>query len=193
MRLSEAKRQAAIVLEQLQSACTRMLVCGSVRREKAECKDIEIVVIPETKPQRPVFGIPASGQPPLEALLDRLIRWGELKRNLDNPKYGAKYKTLKLGTTPIDLFIATPDNWGNIVAIRTGDGDFSRMMVTKRQFGGLMPADMFQRDGYLYNSEGLIACPEEADWFFALTNRGAVPPPPSRTIALIAQLRETAR
>lgn len=189
MRLSEAKRQALTVVEQLKPACDRLLVCGSVRREKPECKDIEIVVIAKRAPTRPVFGEPATALPPLEAHLDRLIHWGELKRNLDNPKYGAKYKTLKLGTTPIDLFIAQPENWGNLVAIRTGDGEFSRMMVTRRSLGGLMPADMFQRDGYLYNGEGLIACEEEADWFVAITGSAEVPPPQSRCLALAARLR----
>lgn len=189
MRLSEARRQAKTVLEQLKPACDRMLVCGSVRREKPECKDIEIVVVAKSSPTRPIFGEPATALPPLEAHLNRLIRWGELKRNLDNPKYGAKYKTLKLGTTPIDLFIAQPDNWGNLVAIRTGDGEFSKAMVTQRGQGGLMPDDMRQRDGYLYNGEGLIACPEESDWFFAITGRDTIPPPPQRNAALAALLR----
>lgn len=189
MQLREAQRQAATVVALLQPACDRLLVCGSVRREKPECKDIEIVAIASHTPQRPVFGDPASGLPPLEALLDRLIRWGELKRNLDNPKYGAKYKTLRLGTTPIDLFIATPDNWGNLVAIRTGDGAFSRAMVTQRQHGGLMPPGLFQRDGYLYNEDGPIACPEEADWFRAITGSPDVPAPPTRCLDLAARLR----
>jgi DNA polymerase/3'-5' exonuclease PolX len=189
MRLADARRQAATVLALLEPGCDRMLVCGSVRREKPECKDIEIVVVAKSKPPRPVFGEANTGLPPLEALLDRLIRWGELKRNLDNPKYGAKYKTLKLGTTPIDLFVAKPDNWGNLVAIRTGDGDFSRMMVTRRCQGGLLPDDMGQRDGYLYNSEGLIPCPEEDDWFFAITGDVSPSPPPVRCLALAMRLR----
>ena len=43
---------------------------------------------------------------------------------------------------PVDLFqVVPPSEWGVIFAIRTGPGDFNRMLVTSRRWGGGCPLD----------------------------------------------------
>lgn len=195
MRLDEAQRCAGEVAELLQPACDRLLVCGSVRRRKPEVGDIEIVAVPKRGNARPTFGEPATALPPLEALVANLVRWGELRRHPSNPKDGAKYKTFwhPRGRIGVDLFIAEPSNFGNLVAIRTGDADFSRLLVSPRENGGLMPARMRQRDGHLWRfTPGAhdwqsVPCWLEEDFFAALGL--PTPAPDDRSVATVARLR----
>jgi len=43
---------------------------------------------------------------------------------------------------PVDLFqVIEPRQWGVIYAIRTGPGDFHRLLVTSQWFGGACPKD----------------------------------------------------
>jgi DNA polymerase/3'-5' exonuclease PolX len=46
MRLTEAARQANIIVERLRPFTTIINIAGSIRREKSEVKDIEIVCLP---------------------------------------------------------------------------------------------------------------------------------------------------
>ena len=69
---------------------------------------------------------------------------------------------------PLDLFIADEDNLGNILAIRTGNAEFSHQLVTPRNQGGLMPSYLKQKDGYLWNGNNQIVCRTEQEFFDAL-------------------------
>jgi hypothetical protein len=43
---------------------------------------------------------------------------------------------------PVDLFqVIHPRQWGVIYAIRTGPGDFNKLLVTNQWFGGACPRD----------------------------------------------------
>lgn len=194
MRLKDAELYANEVVRLLMPACQEIVVCGSVRRRKPEVKDLEIVALPKRRDSPPVFGDALGGLPPLDALCTRLVTYGELARNSRNPKDGAKYKTFvhPRGKIAIDLFIASPENFGNIVAIRTGDADFSHLLVTPRRDGGLMPDRLRQHEGYLWRTLATdvvdrLACPSEAAFFAELGL--PVPHPEHRNIGEIARLR----
>lgn len=191
MELRDAERVAREVTGLLAPACERIVVCGSVRRQRAQVKDLEIVVLPKRMRQRPVFGDATTALPPLDALLERLTKWGELKRNTDNPKWGEKYKTLLHPATRlgIDLFIAAPDNFGNLVTIRTGDQTFSHLLVTPRDDGGLMPRGMRQMGGYLWQGDTRVPCWLEGD-FFAALGIDQPPPPELRDERMAIALRK---
>ncbi len=179
--LAHADRCARAVAALLRPACADLAVCGSVRRRREQVKDLELVLRPAKV--APVFGEPASGKGALEALLARLLFTGDLKRcpdparRLDGPRQ--KRLWFPEGRMEVDLFIAAPDgsNWGNTVAIRTGSFAFSKLLVTKRSAGGLMPKGHLHHDGYLWRlGQELVPCPTEADFFLALGI--AEPPPP---------------
>ncbi len=197
MRLQEATTVASEVRAWLAPACDRIEVAGSVRRGKADVRDLEIVAIPR-RAGRPVFGQPPLA--PLDALLADLVRQWHLRWDRETPRNGPKHKRLVHDSTHqrIDLFLTTPENWGNILAIRTGDADFSRLLVTKRTEGGLMPYGYCQRDGALWEVvlkvagptvqfDRRIPCPEEAD-FFGELGIWSVPAPEARTGDLARQL-----
>jgi len=119
----------------LAPGCTRIEIAGSVRREKPEPHDLEIVAIPRTEFVQTgnLFGEMSEleldhFEPALQAVLER-GRWEfdpVLKRN------GPKYKRLwHVGEgIAADLFLTTPAGWGGALAIRTGPADFSQGLVT---------------------------------------------------------------
>jgi DNA polymerase/3'-5' exonuclease PolX len=194
MRLRDAELYANEVVRLLSPACEQVVVCGSVRRRKPEVKDLEIVALPKRSAGRPAFGDPASALPPLEALCARLVAYGELRLDPQLKRDGPKYKRFvhPRGKIAIDLFIAAPENFGNQIAIRTGDADFSHLMVTPRHQGGLMPDHLRQSQGFLWSMDDvveghIVPCPSEAAFFAELGL--PVPHPEHRNAAEIARLR----
>jgi DNA polymerase/3'-5' exonuclease PolX len=173
MELVHARQAAADVAALLAPACERIEVAGSIRRERPEVKDLELVAIAK-QGGRPVWGEPATAAGPLEGLVARLLQTRQLALDPALKRLGAKYKRLLYirGAIrlPVDLFIVAPENWGNQLVIRTGNAEWSHLLVTPRRQGGFMPDDMWHKDGYLWRAkdceEGeVVPCPEESDFF----------------------------
>lgn len=115
MELMRAKQIAESVKAQLEPHCERIEIAGSIRREKSDVGDIEIVAIP--KPYD--VGLFASGIAPI------VEQWEKVKGELP-----CKYtQRIHPEGIKIDLFFATPENWGYIYAIRTGSADFSSRLA----------------------------------------------------------------
>lgn len=73
----------------------------------------------------------------------------------------------------VDLFLATPETWGVIFAIRTGSSDFSRALVTRWTF----LTRGHSKDGRLCDRDGnLLSTPEERDVFDLCRVRYIAPP-----------------
>lgn len=167
MRLQEAQRIAGTVAGWLARGCDQLAIVGSVRREKPEVKDIEIAAMPRRGRVALRFGLPAKDQPqtPLDELLLDLKGAGRLALDPVIKRNGPKYRRYVLPEwgCVFELFI------GNTVAIRTGDKDFTTLLVTSQTAGGLMPPGYCQRDGYLQTEAGeRVPCPDEAAFFAAL-------------------------
>jgi DNA polymerase/3'-5' exonuclease PolX len=180
MRLDEAQQHAARLADLLRPACAQVAVVGSVRRGKPDVKDIELLVRP--KPPALTFGEPLSQKSPVEVLVARLLRYGQLKPHPEpsKRKNGDRLKCLwwPEGRIQFDLFIADKDgsNWGYLCAVRTGDYEFSRLLVTKRSAGGLMPKGYFGHEGYLRRlNKGIVAVPTEQAFFAVLGIEAPVP------------------
>lgn len=157
IRLSEAENLAAALVEKLKPSCQRVEIAGSVRRQKSEIGDIEIVAIP--LPCVDMFGAEMEYHQ-----LDS-FDWNEIGRLV---KGGHKYKQIELHDTGInlDLFIVTPPaQWGVQFVIRTGAAEFSHRFVTPRNFGGLLPSYLKVKDGAIWNKDKMVETPEEKDVF----------------------------
>lgn len=147
MRLDQAKAIAERVKAQLAPHCDRIEIAGSIRRQKPDVGDIEIVAIP--KPYD--VGLFASGIAPI------VDQWPKVRGVLP-----CKYtqRLLPEGIA-LDLFFATPINWGLIYAIRTGSADYSHHVL----------ACGWVRNGYISSGGTLtrfgVAVPvrEEVDLF----------------------------
>jgi len=169
MELVKAKAIADYVVDVVSPFCDRVKIAGSVRRGKAEVKDIEIVAIP--RPCVDLFGAPTSGETELDGMLRFLVEQGEMSLLKNGPRYKQAvltpegYPGGKAGIN-LDLFLVLPPaQWGVILAIRTGPADFSHWMVTPRCKGGGLPSEYQVRDGGVYLDGSLIEMPGEADLF----------------------------
>jgi len=148
MKLEKANEIANKVLEQLRPHCLRSEIAGSIRRRCREVKDIEIVVIP--KPYG--TGLFETG------IATVINKWRAVKGDLP-----CKYTQRMLPEgIKLDLFFATPQNWGNILLIRTGDWEFSKLFM-----GVLLPMHGYRHEGgYLKNESGeAIECLSEVTLF----------------------------
>lgn len=179
MKLSEAERLTHGVIELLSPTCVKVEVAGGIRRRKAEPHDCEIVCLPQMGVSGDLFGTATVEFSPLEEHLRELIHHGALAFDQRVRRNGPRYKRLLVRGEVVELFIASADNYGNILAIRTGDADFSHALVTPRRMGGLMPGHLRQRDGYLinlYDHDARIPCPTEQNFFDALGIPSVEPP-----------------
>ncbi len=106
----------AIVREiagRLHPACERIKVAGSIRRERPEVKDAELVAISRGRD--------------LHALTEKLVQYGVIEKALygatGQTRWGNEYRGLMYKGLKVELFMADADNWGNQYWLRTGPGD----------------------------------------------------------------------
>jgi len=131
--MNTAHALAADLVDYLIPACERVAIAGSIRRGKPNPKDIELIAIPRYTQSADLFGA-AYGEPAslLDVALSRLLDAGEWAFDTKLARNGKRYKRLlhAPSQTPLDLFIADPARWGVIFAIRTGDSEFSHLLVS---------------------------------------------------------------
>ncbi len=140
MIYEEAHKIAVRVVEEMLPYCERIEIGGSLRRKKAEVKDIEIIVISNDR----------------EGLKKVVDKWMRVKGEVT----GKYTQRILPDGIKLDLFFATKENFGNIFLIRTGNWQFSRQMMIK-----LLQKGLKQKDGYLWKGEEKINCYEEEDIF----------------------------
>ena len=160
MKLKEARNIAGLIIADLDKYCERIEIAGSVRRGKAEVKDIEIVAMPRLRYEPQLLDVIVE----IDALDG--YPWRSLGKVIKN---GPKYKQLELHAAEInlDLFIVTPpEQWGVIMVIRTGPAEFSQWCVTQRKKGGILPSNCQVKDGGVYRNGDSrpISMPEELDF-----------------------------
>lgn len=162
------------IREVLAPHCARIETVGSLRRNKAEVGDIELLAIPN--PSMDMFGTLI----PLE--IDHALNHVDYSQFGTLVKGGSKYKKIALTEgIDLDLFICTPPaQYGVLKLIRTGSADFSQKFVTKKAMGGYMPGHMKVENGALWEKHhqsglshvesgyALILTPEEEDVFHAV-------------------------
>ncbi len=180
--LAEARQHAQALSALLQPVCTRLEVAGSVRRQRPDIGDLELVCIPQTTSQLDLFGDPTGEVLSLlEARVADLLQGGTLQPRLTTDGQrriglGPKHKALVYAGLGVDLFITSPECWGMIYLIRTGPSDFSHRLVTPRSQGGWLPDHLRVRDGRLVGTDGQpLDTPEETDVFAAI-GQAWVPP-----------------
>ncbi len=167
MNLLEAQAIASRLILAMAPHCRRIEVAGSIRREKPEVKDIEIVAIPLWEPvPAGLFGETTEANrlhdwANSEACEVTWIKPGTSEVIPWQPKADGKYwRGWLRENVKLDLFLATEINWGAIMAIRTGCADFSHALVSHAPTVGKR-----FKDGYLCDGAGPLTTPEEADVF----------------------------
>jgi len=144
IRLSRATNLATKIENAISLSCHEIKVVGSVRRQREQVGDIEFVCIPRLCPERGAQLSLLGDEPVMVSELDLLIpQLLKDKPDLSLIQNGPKQKTLQLEyydgfdltvkEVQIELYITTLDQWGYIVAMRTGPSDFSKAFVTQHK------------------------------------------------------------
>jgi DNA polymerase/3'-5' exonuclease PolX len=182
-------------VELVRRHCVRVEVAGSIRRGKPDPKDIEIVAVPRVERwERPRLGQidlmtgldqETVEEDQLDSFLTLLRANGQVK---NRGAWGPRHKRLEWQSVPIDLFcVLPPASWGVIFALRTGPGDFNKLLVTSQGLRGVMPPDKRVAGGQLWHGGAAINTPDEDAFFAAI----GVPcwPPEQRTLARLQEWR----
>jgi DNA polymerase/3'-5' exonuclease PolX len=178
MRLREARGVAERLAGLMSPFCLRVEIAGSVRRSCPEVKDVELVAVPRWD-ERPgsvpsLFAEEAErvnllhGWATTEAAAAgvRWIKTGTPDMVDWEPKPEGKYwRALVEDCVKLDLFLASAENYGMILAIRTGCAEFSQALMTYAKHR----TPYHVEGGYLRGREGeALETPEERDVFTAL-------------------------
>lgn len=156
------------------ASCVRIDIAGSIRRKKADCGDIEIVCAPKFEDAGlSLFG-EATGVTNLQlARVQHLISEGTFDHRPDKNGVnccGAGCQRLRYKGFALDIFpVIPPSQYGMILLIRTGSGDFNKRFVLQKAAGGqILQTGMRIEGGALLSFGKMIETPEEADVFKAV-------------------------
>lgn len=183
--LAQAAELARDVLSLLSLDCEQIAVAGSIRRQKPDVGDIEIVCIPKRGTAPRVVDMFTTVEEPVDFLHERcreLIVSGTFGHRVDKNgrnAFGAKYKRLVCRGFPLDVFSTDAACWGVIFLLRTGPAEFNQNLVLKASQGGWLPRGFFFKDGRLWKLPPpydanlapyatALSTPEEADVFASL-------------------------
>jgi DNA polymerase/3'-5' exonuclease PolX len=163
--------------------CQSIEIAGSIRRRKPEVKDVEIVAVPRwiDGPGEDLFGPPKQYNTlHVWATRQRTVTWIKTGTTLIVPweidPKGKYWRGIWPCEMKLDLFLATPENYGLILLIRTGPADWSRRFVTQRSKGGWLPDHLRVEGGTIRDQSGTaLATPTEED-AFELAGRQWLPP-----------------
>lgn len=169
--LAEARWVAADVAGFLEGGTERLEVAGSIRRNRPDVGDIELVAIP-TLTNRPDGMWGSATDNGLTAGIDQAIAGRLLAPHPTDPKRGERYSKLIHSDSglQVDIFSARLHTWGMVLLIRTGSRDYSaRFVVDLRRRGLHASKGELHRGGLgcgAYVCE-IVPTPEESDVYAA--------------------------
>lgn len=125
MELSVAKNIAIAIWEKLKPHCEICKIAGSIRREKPEVKDVEVVALPKVEDLFDMFG-EKTGTKRVAEFGKTVLSLGEvIKGSVDG-----KYMQIKLHEgVNLDLFMPDDFDYWRQYAIRTGSADWTAKYI----------------------------------------------------------------
>jgi len=147
MKIKYAQRVTEKILIDLIPYCKRIEVAGSVRRGKPDdIKDIEFVAIPKYEMQPDIYS--NMRQTDVNALFTHVRKRYDV---VSGGKKGQRMVTMTVcENVTVELYMATPETYGYILAIRTGPAELSKLLVTNLKIRGYLPSDgKIERNGEL--------------------------------------------
>jgi len=148
----------------------KCVIAGSIRREKDEVKDIELVCQPSPENEVKFYS--------MRDAMDRDGFWRLTQDCCNGPRFFQREKFAEAEGQWIkfDVFVVLPPaQWGVILAIRTGSSEFNQRIMNRLPKKGLRCADgqLFRVEkspGLFGDQEDLvlIPTPEETDYFAAI-------------------------
>ncbi|MBA7589353.1 hypothetical protein ES708_31435 [subsurface metagenome] len=108
MELEKAKVIADTVVKALEPYCERIVVAGSIRRQKPTVRDIDLVLIARDR-----WNLDSA-----------LMRMGNYKMS------GIKIARVEMDSIPLDIYFATPETFATLLLIRTGSVESNIRLAT---------------------------------------------------------------
>lgn len=184
MNLNEAFEIADGLCLEMVDWCEKLVIAGSIRRKKAEVKDIELVAIPKWEYGGPLDMFSEKHEE-INVLHDYLqdsarIQW--IKPGVPDvipwpiKPEGKYWRGIVDGKIKLDLFLTTPEQFGLIFLIRTGPAEFSHRFVMKKYQGGSLPNDYRVEDGHLKKLTGEIIPTPDEETVFRIAGMTFIPP-----------------
>jgi DNA polymerase (family 10) len=131
IELAEARVVADKVLKHIEPAMKRIEIAGSIRREKQTVGDIELVAIVDDRDK--LYRLISDVGQTIKPGVPGVVPW--------TPKMDSRYVRVRLAEgMNLDLFVASPENWGGLFLMRTG----SASGADGNAFNGFVPR-MFKR------------------------------------------------
>lgn len=160
MKLAAALSIAERIRACLAPHCARIEIAGSIRRNKAEVGDVEIVCILGT--YRPPDLFSECDFTETRRNQDWIRAIYSLGRIVTGHPIDGRYILVE---TPdgvsVDVFVATEINWGWILALRTGSADYAHYTLLP----ALKRNDCTFKDGTILRNGKVMPVPEETDVF----------------------------
>lgn len=125
MQLNEASHTAKFIESKIAAYCDRIDIAGSIRRQKPEVGDIEIVCQPKSEESKDLFGnveytIRDTDFQQIVSKLGKVIKG----------KPDGRYMQIELPEgINLDLFMPEPNDYYRQLAIRTGSADYSFKVI----------------------------------------------------------------
>jgi len=161
MQLEKARAIAEKIKAILESSCERIVIAGSIRRQKPDVGDLELLCIPKY----------FAGVDMLDAKIQTMIHFdmlGYRLNKLGSKVYGPKNKLLVHLPSGIgvDVFSTTAECWPVALVVRTGGKSTNQEIATRAIERG-MRFHAYGR-GFTLPDGGELVCLREVDVFQAV-------------------------
>lgn len=185
MNLDQAKKYADKIVQWLRPHCVRIEVAGSIRRERPEVNDIDIVCIPKQTIYVDMFQVETGRQNHLWMFLMNYVNNHPSRGKVSKPgeesvrliagdQPDCKQMIVQLPKVQLDLWFADETNFASRLLMRTGSKEHNIWFAERAQSRGLKwaPYSGLRRDrggnpNGPFNPETLPAA-TEADLYTAL-------------------------
>lgn len=171
--LDEAQAAAEYLVELMSPFCERLVVAGSIRRQKPTVKDIEIVALPTA-----TGSLFADPHDPVDLAASALTGWMEvmiaagmmtkLVSDTGRQTFGPRFQRVVWQGWNVDVFqVADPKAWGYLLTVRTGSAEFVKKAVTPVRMGGYLRDGLRCVDSQIVNeiTKTQVPVTSERDFF----------------------------
>ena len=128
---NRAHKAASYILQLLMPHCEVIHVAGSIRRMKAEIKDIEIVCIPKREFIQKGLFTDVGDHLIIKDFTEALVT---IQQTIIKGDINGRYMQMITASQlcpgiKLDLFMPAPEDYYRMLAIRTGSADYSRSVI----------------------------------------------------------------
>jgi DNA polymerase/3'-5' exonuclease PolX len=126
MQYKQARDIGLSICKKLDPFTTFCSIAGSVRREKPEVKDLEIVCLPRVNEVSDLFGEVLSTERS-KGFISEVMQLGIIGKG--DPKTGRYCQIMLPDGINLDLFIPVESDWARQYAIRTGSAEYAHKVL----------------------------------------------------------------